>query len=379
MKKYNTRDVLSAIESTTTYQIIRHGRIEQYISNDFATYGLLENINREQQYVESLEASNGVAFQLDRDRSQTRIAKEHTAGHYFYSLIAVPKPNPPSQYRFGEVSNLLHEVAVELNIHGAMFSGNPMAVVGADGYREAELANAFGQRVYERKKNTVFKDRLNAKKRRIKQAIAKATRLIERSMEGQSLLRCERVELTFEREGSELTLKEADKRFQSLLEALSDAGLPSAVAGLWFREHLTEIGWRFHLVLLVDGMHPSSARDEVVQKLQKLWSQATKYRGLTFPLWGLPDQVRTWGSTGLLIYVKSQLLDSIALMLHRELYFQLDTPPDVEHFGTIKLASASKAKATQQLGIQGVNGCTAGVQHQANHIPVTHLTALPVL
>lgn len=379
MKKYSTRDVVSAIESTATYQFNRHGNIEHYVSRDFATQGLLENIIREQQYIESLEASNGVAFQLDRDRSRTWMTKEYAAAHHFYHLIAAPKPNPPIAYRFGEVSDLLHEVAVELNIRGYMFTGNPLSIVGADGYREAELANAFGQRVYERKKNTVFKDRLNAQKRRIKQAIAKATRLIERSMDGRSLLRCERIELTFEPEWPELPLKEANKRFQRFLEALSEGGLPSAMAGLWFREHLTEIGWRFHLVFLIDGMHPSSARDEVLQELQKLWSQATKCRGHAFPLWGMQDQPRTWGSTGLLIYVKSQLLDSIALMLHRELYFRLDTPSDMEHFGTIKLASSIKAETTQQLGIQGVNGCTAGVQHQTNHIPATHLTALPLL
>ncbi|UCV19525.1 hypothetical protein [Ferribacterium limneticum] len=375
MKKYSTRDVVSAIASTTTYQFNRHGHIEHDVSRDFATHGLLENIIREQQYIESLDASNGVAFQLDRDRSRTWISKEHAAGHRFYHLIAAPKPNPPLAYRFGEVSDLLHEVAVELNIHRAMFSGNPMAVVGIDGYREAELANAFGQRVYERKKNTVFKDRLNAQKRRIKQANAKAMRLIERSMDGRSQLRCERVELTFEREWPELPLKEANKRFQRFLEALYDGGLPSAVAGLWFREHLSETGWRFHFVFLIDGMHPSSARDQVVQELQKLWSQSAKSRGHTFPLLAMQDQPRTWGSTGLLIYVKSQLLDSIALMLHRELHFRLDTPPEMEHFGTIKLASSMNTETS----IQGLNGCVAGVQHQASHIPTTHLTALPLL
>lgn len=380
MGKFSIRDAVNAIATTATYQLInQQGGTDQYVSHDFATNGLLENIIREQQYVESLEASKGVAFQLGRDRSRTWIAKEHTAAHQFYRLIAVPKPNQPPAYRLGEVSNLLFEVATELNIRSSMFTGNPMAVVGVDGYREAELANAFGQRVYERKKNTVFKDKHNGQKRRIKQAIAKATRLIERTMDGRCMLRCERFDLVFEKEWTGMSLQEADKRFQRFLEAFADWESKATVAGLWFREHLSETGYRFHLILLVDGFTPASAGGWVSQELEKLWSTATKFRGYVFPLWAQQSQPRTWGSKGLLIDVKGLLLESIALMLNRELYLRLDAPPDMEHFGIIKTSSAIKAETTKKLGIQGVSNNVTDMSYQTNRDPEMHITALPLL
>lgn len=312
-----------------------YGQQNWYQTQDI-TFDTLVRIKREYDFVEVVRRSKSLAFEIERSMTGSILRKSTLLARYFYELLETPKGDTPPKHELSEHSEILGDTAIKLNLPNVQFTGNPLAIINADGLLEGELVNAFITRLREAARRKLFKTAADERKRQVSQCFHSFRRYLVHQVENNPGLNVLRADFGYEpvRQG-EIALKESTSHVESLTQVL-EGEFASSITGYWWkREHLMEIGYRYHFVLFV-GMHASHT-DQValVQAIGNRWSTISNGRGTAFNYINDPRNYRSWGCGQLwhLLDNRNSLLQGVKLMLAKDAYLRLKQVQSIKNIG----------------------------------------------
>ena len=330
--------------------------------------------------VESVAKSAELPFIFDKSLEGTRLIKKNRLGELLYELIAKQNVRPESpnsveipfrfsvpfkienfdraQYRYEVSENLkiLHTVASDLKFNCLNFTGNPISEI-IPGLLEGELINSLVIRLREATKRKSFKTNATVRKKDSTQSFTKTKRYIERLFDNNPYSYSIRMFMYYQNDhANSITLEESDKHLMQFLKLLEDVLEQGNILGWWWkREYMTELGYRYHLIIFLDQKiipyNPNLIRDFGYK-----WDSITGQRGAYYipfvPEWDYQQCEYGFYQQEARDNVPSLLL-SINRMLMRDVYMRLHLNQRFNHFGMGPLPKLANNGLTNNRFMQG--------------------------
>ena len=131
-----------------------------------------------------------------------------------------------------------------------------------------------------------------------------------------------------------MTIKASEDHLMKFLEALKLYSEQAAPVGWWWkREHVTEVGYRYYLILFFDGQKGYFNLTDIQNVYGQQWCSVTENQGNYF----IPHdyiQQQTPNMPGDHLAILSLTMQSL---LKRDIFLRLKFEPSFDHFGMGKL------------------------------------------
>lgn len=307
----------------------------QDISNESLLRLVLEH-----EFVELVKKTKGPVFSFEKSIQGTKLLSQSGLAKRFYELLSIPSGKVPAGFEQSENVNILSETIKRLNLHTLEFSCDPMGIVGQGGVLEGELVNSLITRLRESMTANSYKTAFEERKRFCFQAIHGIKRQIKRAV-GNRTVFIVRTDCFCPPDGSgALPLEEMEQLHCQFLQAVKTDPTLTALLGVWwFRDHLSEIGCRYHWIVVFDAVKGASDPN-MAHSVGHQWLSVTDGKGACFQHFPCQDDHRSWGAGYVPAYSSNEiemLLHSTKLMLSRDLYLRPKQWQKYPHFGMLQL------------------------------------------
>jgi hypothetical protein len=299
-----------------------------------------------EEFVDVVSKSTGLPFVFEKTLEGTILKKTNRLGALFYNLLRRPHCinrvfNKFNGYKVSENFIVKESIASDLKLACVSFTGNPRSEI-APGVFEGELINSFAIRLREATQRKCFRKKVAERKKESTQSFTKSKRYIDRLKENTPSIYGVHMVVCYQTEyASSITLEQSHThliKFLELFEKDSVQGLP--VGWWWKREYLTEVSYRYHLILFFDGQKTTYDPKGLEYFLGREWAAVTKERGLLI-IPPFPESGRQHLGTGFLQQRNGDSLEyflsSIQHMLMRDTFLKLEPSAIFHHFGMGKL------------------------------------------
>jgi len=224
-----------------------------------------------------------------------------------------------------------------------------MSRIGTGGMFEGELINSFVTRLQEATKRESFKTKVAEREREPRNSIMKSIRYIDRlyanhpSLYGVRMVFCYRNYYA-----NSIILEESADHLVNFLEAFeTNPKLGSPVGWWWKREFITEVGYRYHLIIFFDGRKTAYKPKQFQDVYNRHWHSVTRNQGTSF-IPPVPEMDYQLCGAGLPQQEYEESLESLLLsiqcMLFRDIFLRLERRLKFDHFGMGKLPRSTSYK-----------------------------------
>ncbi|ASF45231.1 hypothetical protein [Methylovulum psychrotolerans] len=348
VKKLTTRDLFESIWHNYQFPVNTHDRnYSLVISQDIQNVQVLVCMELEEQFVENVAKSTDLPFTFEKTLQGTDLKKENRLGKLFYEMLRLQNATEANQgwsnkhlitfktrnfvqhkYEVSENLNILYAVAGELNLHIATFCYDPLSKMG-EGLLEGELINSFVTRLRETTKRKNFKSKIAERKKESSQSFTKTKRYISRLYANNPSLHGERMAICYRNEfANSITPSESNGHLMQFLAALETDSMLGSPSGWWWkREYMTEVSFRYDLIVFFNRAVPP-----MYDTYSQHWNSVTRNRGLCFIP---PIPPRDFQRCGTLYGYDNfeSFLSSTQRMLMRDTILRLESSPIFDNFG----------------------------------------------
>lgn len=335
------------------------GNISWMLSQDIQNEQTIQCMEIAEQFVEKVAKSADLPFVFDKTMKGTVLKKQNQLGTLFYQLLRlqngllvnadganwgfIPPANFKIQYsdkrhsyEISENVKILNSAASGMDLNRANFTGHPMSKLTADGLLEGELINSFAIRLREAAKQKRFKAKLAERKKEPTQSFTKTKRYIDRLYANNPALLGVRLVICYENQYlNPIMLSKSHGHLMRFLQEIK-TGLEgySPVGWWWKREYMTEVGYRYYLILFFDGNKILNNPTDIQAVFGEHWRSVTKNQGTSF-IPQIPNRdYERCGTRCLQGYDSLDLqMSSIQRMLMRDIFLRLEPNPKSAHLG----------------------------------------------
>lgn len=362
LTKPTTRDALESIWLDYHYPIVNG--TQWILSQDIQNEQPIAYMDAVEQFVESVAKSEELPFIFDKNFEGITLKKPNNLGELFYNLLKQHNKNVvnPSEfktinvlsntfrirysyqvrhkYEISENMEILYDVASNLNLNIANFTGNPMLKITNDGLLEGELINSFVTRLREATKRKSFKTKVDERKKESSQSFNKTKRYIERLHANSLYLNGVRMVICYQNQyANSISLAESNVHLMKFLDAFeTDSTLGSPVGYWWKREYMSETSYRYYLIVFFNTTYDQT---QMHNAYNSYWSSITGGQGLYF-IPGVPDRDHQRCNAMPLLqggYMDGlhSISSSIQRMFMRDIFLRLERNRKFDYFGMDKL------------------------------------------
>lgn len=323
----------------------RNGNFYRNHSQDISDEAL-KRLFLEHEFVELVKKTKGQVFSFEKSIQGTKLLSQSGLAKRFYELLSNPSGKIPAGFEPSENVNILGETIKRLNLQKIEFSCDPMTVVGHGGVLEGEIVNSLVTRLRESITSKSYKTAFEERKRLCSQAVHGTRRQIKRVVDNRSVF-IVRMDCFCPPDGSGARpLAEMEELYGRFMQAVKSDPALSALLGLWwFRDHWSEIGYRYHSIVIFDAVSGASGLN-VAPTVGDHWNSVTDGKGICFQHLPCQDNYRSWGAGYLPAYSSHEieiLLHSTKLMLSRDLYLRPKQWQKSPHFGMLQLPQQARS------------------------------------
>lgn len=364
--KPTTRDVFQSIWFDYNYPegLDDSGNTRWILSKDIQNEQFVAYMEDVEYFVDSVAKSAELPFIFDKNFAGTTLNKSNKLGELFYKLLddynknvldisrfksdseflntfRIPSGCKPCKYEVSENMEILSNVASDLNLNRATFTGDPRSKMTdngrftVDGLLEGELINSFIAYLGKTIRRKSFKTKLEERKKESSQNFNKTKRYIERLHTNHPSLHGVRMVICDHNQGDEdSTLQESDAHLMAFLEALkTDPTLGFPVGWWWKREYMSELGYFYYLIVFFEKQYDKT---EINDTYNYHWSSITKGQGKYFvPVVLHRDYERCAIRLARRRYIDNpeSFLSSIQRMLMRDIFLRLEGHQKLDYCG----------------------------------------------
>lgn len=340
----------------------RNGNFYLSHTQDISTEAL-KRLFLEREFVELVKKTKGPVFSFEKTIQGTKLLSESSLAKRFYELLSFPSGKIPEGFEPSENVNILRETIKRLNLQSLELSGNPMSVVGQSGVLEGEIVNSLITRLRESITSKSYKTAFEERKRLCFQAVHGTRRKIKRIVENRSVF-IVRMDCSCPPDGSGVRplaeMQELHGRFIQSIQ--SDPALRALLGVWWLRDFLSEIGHRYHSVIIFDAANGPNGLN-VAPTVGDHWNSVTDGKGICFQHFPCQDNYRSWGAGYLPAYSPNEieiLLHSTKMMLSRDLYLRPKLWQKSPHFGMLQLPQQARSVGDLHRSSAPSPTCTVG-------------------
>ncbi len=323
----------------------RNGKFYRNHSQDISNEAL-KRLVMEHEFVELVKKTKGPVFSFEKSIQGTSLLSQSVLAKRFYELLSNPSGKIPAGFEQSENVNILGETIKSLNLQNIEFSCDPMTVVGQGGVLEGEIVNSLITRLRESTISKSYKTAFEERKRLCFQAVHGTRRKIKRVVDNRSVF-IVRMDCFCPPDGSGVRplaeMQELHGRFMQAVK--SDPALSALLGVWWLRDFLSEIGHRYHSVIIFDAANGPNGLN-VAPTVGAHWNSVTDGKGICCQHFPCQDNYRSWGAGLLPAYSSNgieMLLHSAKLMLSRDLYLRPKQWQKFPHFGMLQLPQQARS------------------------------------
>lgn len=329
-------DVFQRIYDDYIYIVVnQRGHADYILSCDVGTGAAIECMKQKELFIDLVSKSEQPAVEYEKTLAGTTCRRITPLGAELYRILHLPTGcNPPNQ-QLSEGLKLWEEVKHRLNMHSAVYSGNPMHVI-ANGLLEGEFLNVIITRLREGTRRKRYKIASQQRKNEARRTASSFTRLVTGIKKHRPGLFGVFFELMYlPEQASEIKLFQSAKHLCQLIDVLKDDPvLGVSVGHFWGRQFLSEAGYRTRLCLLFDEFTTPPNSIDWTFVLQQ-WRISTKGAGV-----GFVRQDYICGADRLLWDIKCTAM--------RDLYLRLLPNTTYPHFGKSDMSYMTLTRSTVQ-------------------------------
>lgn len=310
-----------------------------YPTKELADSDGIEALELGERLFDAITSTAELPFIVEKNLDRCIIRKEsRLISNGFYKYWQRSRIPNLAGYQFSEGIQVLLRVSEELRLSQVNFSGDPLSLLNRDGLLEGELINSFVLRVRDVIRTKQMIRQIEERKSQVKSDMRVSKLYAERIVANTPHVLIQRFDLHYHPQASQtISLHESNQHLDRFIEALKtqpELGFP--VGWWWKREHLTEIGFVYSMVVFYDTSNHILDPLTVTTLLEIGWQNVTNNQGACTAHNYSSNSHKRLGN-GFVSptnpYPVQDLLFSIRLLILRDNYLRLSPNTKHSHIG----------------------------------------------
>ena len=340
-----------AMVSDSLYYTANHqGNLLTWQSQD-RPFNLISNLIAKHDFVEQVSNTEGEVFTFEKTVSQVSLKKSSLLAPQLYEIDFLCRWATPRNCLLSDHFSLFDRTAIDLGFDNAQLTRNPLSSILKDGLLEGELLNTFVSRLRSGSKRKSFKVRADSWRQNLSKINHSFRRYVLRLYENNPNTYVHRLDIGYIPGSFDQSFRsELLSHIQQFTDRL-ESDFSESICGFWWkREFLSEIGYRYHLIIFSTTMNYFNAQ-ALNNQIVACWNDIAQGNGKCYT----PVNYRNIGIGAMGIHsIREALLDSVKLMLKTQSYLILQPFQSFDNFGIGKLPKANPVMPNSFDGATGL-------------------------